>query len=131
MLNLRKNNGKMAALINNSNVCVKIGCDIADIARFKNIERKLLLKIFHENEIKGKTPENIAGLFAAKESCRKVFNKLGWHDITIKTMKNGKPLLSMDLGKIDEGIQIISSDLSISHDGNYAIATSVFLIRLI
>jgi len=108
---------------------VKIGCDIVNIKRFKNIEDRTLMKIFNENEIRSKKPEKIAGLFAAKESCRKVFNKLGWHDITIKKMRNGKPSLFIDLHKIEKNMEIMNSDLSISHDGDYAIATAVFLIR--
>ena len=112
-----------------SNLNVKVGCDIVNIERFKALEKKFLLKIFHENEIKSKKPETIAGLFAAKESCRKVFNELGWHDITIKKLRNGRPLLLIDSKKMNEKIQIISSDLSISHDGNYAIAAAVFLLN--
>ena len=112
-----------------SNLNVKVGCDIVNIRRFKTLEKKFLLKIFHENEIKSKNPETIAGLFAAKESCRKAFNELGWHDITIKKMRSGRPLLLIDLKKINEKIQIISSDLSISHDGDYATAAAVFLVK--
>ena len=108
---------------------IKIGCDIANIKRFKALGKRALLKIFHEQEIRGAKPETIAGIFAAKESCRKVFNELRWRDITIKKMKSGKPVLSIDSAKINKKIKIESSDLSISHDGDYAIASAVFLLE--
>ncbi|MBS3145569.1 holo-ACP synthase [Candidatus Woesearchaeota archaeon] len=105
---------------------IRIGCDIVKISRFDNIKKKTLERIFHKNEIKKSkmNPETLAGIFAAKESCKKVFNDINWHDIEIKKKRNGKPLLI--LGK-DKGVA--SSDLSISHDGDYAIASVVFLIR--
>ena len=112
----------------NCNINVKIGCDIVKVRRFDNIKKNSLLKIFHENEISDRKSETVAGLFAAKESCRKVFNKLEWHDIMIKRMRSGKPSLSIDLDKIGE-VQIVNCDLSISHDGDYAIAMAVFLVK--
>ena len=115
--------------MNIHNLNIKVGCDIANIKRFESLDKKVLLKIFHEDDIQNKKPETIAGLFAAKESCRKVFNELQWKDITIKKMRSGKPLLLIDVKKINEKIKIISSDLSISHDGDYAIAAAVFLVK--
>ena len=111
------------------NLNIKVGCDIVNIKRFKSLGKKILLKMFHESELKSTKPETIAGLFAAKESCRKVFNELGWHDVEIKKMRSGRPVLSIDLNKIDKKVVIISSDLSISHDGDYAAATAVFLVK--
>lgn len=106
---------------------VKIGCDIVRIKRFSNLSSKSLNKIFHKSELKNKKPESLAGIFAAKESCKKVFNELKWHDIEIKKQKNGKPLLLLNLNKNKQNI--ISHDISISHDGEYAIATVVFLLE--
>ncbi len=102
---------------------VKIGCDIIRIKRFKTIDKRVLSKLFHKSELKNKKPESLAGIFAAKESCKKVFNDLDWHDITIKKQKNGKPVLMLN----KKGI--ISHDISISHDGDYAIATAVFVLK--
>ncbi|MCH7568309.1 MAG: holo-ACP synthase [Nanoarchaeota archaeon] len=103
---------------------VKVGCDIVEIKRFIKIEEETLNKIFHKTELKNPNPETLAGLFAAKESCKKVFNNLSWHDIEIKKKRNGKPDLILKTEK-----NIISHDLSISHDRDYAIATVVFLIK--
>lgn len=107
---------------------VKIGCDIVKIDRLSKVGKDALLKIFKEAEIKNMKDETIAGMFAAKESCRKVFNHLRWHDIVIKKLKSGKPVLSINK-KIIEKNKVLSNDLSISHDGNYAIATVIFLVK--
>ncbi len=103
---------------------VKVGCDIVEIKRFNKLDNKMLNKIFHKNELKNLKAESLAGLFAAKESCKKVFNDLNWHDIEIKKKRNGKSLLILKKDK-----DVLNYDLSISHDGGYAIATVVFLIK--
>lgn len=107
---------------------VKIGCDIAEIKRFSNMDKKLLGKLFHKDELKNLKPQTLAGIFAAKESCKKVFNELDWSDIKIKKGKNGKPTLILNDKNIMEN-KIASFDISISHDGEYAIAAVVFLIN--
>ncbi len=103
---------------------VRTGCDIIEIIRFNKLNKKILNQIFHKSELKSLKPEKLAGIFAAKESCKKVFNSLSWHDIQIKNKKSGKPVLILNTKK-----DILSYDLSISHDKNYAIATVIFLIR--
>ena len=103
---------------------VKIGCDIVEIKRFFNLDKIILNKIFHKSELKNLKPETLAGIFAVKESCKKVFNELTWRDIKIKKEKNGKPTLILSTDK-----NIVSYDISISHDGGYAIATVVFLTK--
>lgn len=100
---------------------IKTGCDIVEIKRFQDISQKMLNKIFHKSEQKN-SAQSLAGIFAAKESCKKVFNELNWLDIKIKKKRNGKPELVIDK-------DFISCDLSISHDKAYAMATAVFLIK--
>lgn len=111
------------------NLNVKVGCDIVEIQRFKNMGMNSVKKIFYKDEIKKSNPETLAGLFAAKESCKKVFSKLKWHDIKIRKLKSGKPILILNAKALKE-VKIISSDISISHDGQYAIATAVFLLKV-
>ena len=103
---------------------IKTGCDIVEIKRILNLDSKVLNKIFHKSELKNKKPQTLAGIFAAKEACKKVFNELGWKDIEVKKKRNGKPSLILNKGR-----DIISHDLSISHDGDYAIANVVFMIK--
>ncbi len=103
---------------------VRVGCDIVDINRIRKLDTKTLQKIFHPTELKNKKPESLAGIFAAKESCKKVFNELDWLDITITKEKSGKPAIRLNTDKTIE-----SHDVSISHDGKYAFATVVFLLK--
>ena len=109
------------------NTRIKVGCDIVEIERIRKLQRSHLLKIFYEDEIYKSSTESTAGLLAAKESCRKVFNELKWHDIKIVKDKKGRPTLKLNDRKVLK--KIISRDLSISHDGNYAIATAVFILN--
>lgn len=97
---------------------MKIGTDIVKISRIeKSIQSKQFQQgIFTPAEIEYcKRTENYAGLFAAKEAYLKALGtgidcKL--NKIEILHNEKGKPYLN--------GIE--NSDLSISHDGDYAIA---------
>jgi len=103
---------------------IKTGCDIVEIKRFSTLDKRTLQKLFHKTELKKLKPETLAGLFAAKESCKKVFHDLDWLDIEIKRGKNQKPILLLSRAE-----NILSSDVSISHDGRYAMAMVVFLME--
>jgi len=107
----------------NNKIEVKTGCDIVKIDRFRNIKSNVLKKIFHKSELKNPKPETLAGIFAAKESCKKVFNDLNWLDVEVRKKRNGKPEIILYKSNIK------NSDVSISHDGNYAIANVVFLLE--
>tara|TARA_Y100000310_G_scaffold345863_1_gene471762 strand:- start:31312 stop:31629 length:318 start_codon:yes stop_codon:yes gene_type:complete len=100
---------------------IRIGCDIVEIARISRLNENSLQKIFHKTEL-SKKPESLAGILAAKESCRKVFNDLNWHDIEIVKKKSGRP--TVIINKPD-----VKCDLSISHDGGYAMATVIFMLE--
>ena len=99
----------------------KIGVDIVHIPRMeKGIESdSFIKKVFTESEIiYCKTAESYAGIFAAKEAYFKALGtgiKFPLTDVEVLHDNNGKPYLS----KIDR------SDLSISHDGEYAVATVI------
>ncbi len=97
---------------------MRVGCDIVQIKRFENIGEETLYKIFHKQELKNRRAETLAGIFAAKEACKKVFNDLHWHDIEIIKENNGKPSLIINK-------EIKNCDLSISHDGDYAMAVFI------
>jgi len=109
---------------------IKIGNDILNIKKFKQSLNKgkanFLERIFSPYELKSTTKiENLAGMFAAKEAVLKALDlKPGsWQLIEILKNKNGKPSL-----KINTKIKILSQDISISHDGDYIIATACFLV---
>ncbi len=98
---------------------MKIGTDIVHISRFKDVDDFSLKKMFHPSELKNKDPLHLAGIFAAKECCRKIFPNSSWLDFEIKKQKNGKPVISTKHN--------FEGDISISHDGDYATAVVVSL----
>ena len=109
------------------------GIDIVSINRIKEIlispkRERFLNKIFSSNEIKeAKSRQDEAkffsGRFAAKEAIRKATSspqnssKLNFKSIEVFNYDSGKP--GVDL-KNDSVV-----DISISHDGNYAVAFCV------
>lgn len=109
-------------------VKIKIGCDIVKVDRLEEIGTKSLMKIFYEHEVEKSSLESIAGILAVKESCRKVFNGLRWHDIKVSKDKEGKPSVTLNIKKLNK-IKILSQDVSISHDGDYAMAVAVFMLK--
>ncbi|MEI7579243.1 MAG: holo-ACP synthase [bacterium] len=110
---------------------IKSGTDIVSIERFEEaIARtgtKFLEQIFNESELNISKHETLAGMFAAKEAVRKALDDypFQWHDLLIQKKHNGKPEVSF----IIPIKQIISQDISISHDGGLAIAIAIFLIN--
>ncbi len=112
---------------------VKVGCDVVDIHRIKEWRSNkpgLIKKILWDKEIERDDPEHIAGLIAAKEAALKALSLSTdhWKDIIIQKNQDGRPALIIH-HQISE--KILSSDLSISHDGEVAIAVVVLLTNLI
>lgn len=99
----------------------KIGVDIVKISRIeKSIEKERFLReVFTEKEIAYcKTAQSFAGIFAAKEAYFKALGtgiQLPLRRVEVLHGSTGKPYLS----------SVEKSDLSISHDGEYAIATVI------
>lgn len=101
-----------------------VGCDIVKVARItKLLENKSVYeKIFQKSELARFESQHLAGIFAGKES---VLKALGieshrWLDIEIINEKNGKPIVKLANSLHDENI--VSMDISISHEDDYAIA---------
>ncbi len=99
----------------------KIGTDIVQISRIeKSIKRQSFLnRVYTENErAYCKSPQNYAGLFAAKEAL-------------VKALGIGidRPLNSYEVLHRESGApyfpQFENSSVSISHDGDYAIASVI------
>lgn len=107
---------------------IKTGCDIVEIAKFKRSIKRSLDTIFSSHELAG-TPnmETLAGIFAAKEAVIKALEmKAGdWQKIEIVKNKSGRPEAKL----LEADNKILSHDISISHDGGYAMAVAVFLIH--
>lgn len=109
-----------------------VGCDIVSLARFKKAVASggqvFLDRIFHLSELKNKDLVHLAGIFAAKEAAMKALKlKVGdWLKMEVVYQKNGKPTLKF----IREAVaKIKEADLSISHNGDYAIAIFVAILK--
>ena len=96
---------------------MKVGTDIVHVSRFKKIDDFALKKIFHASELKNKNALHLAGVFAVKECCRKIFQNSNWLDFEVKKQKNGKPIIRTKNN--------FKGDVSLSHDGEYAIAVVI------
>lgn len=108
-----------------------IGIDLIRIDRMKRLIERFgdrgLQKFLSSNEIALiKNPRNAAGFWAAKEACAKALgcgigHECGFHDIVITKTSKGAPQISLN-AKVSEYYKIIDISLSITHDGDYAIA---------
>jgi len=108
-----------------------IGIDLIKIERMqKMIERfgdKALKRFLSQEEILHvKNPKNAAGFWAAKEACSKALGvgigkECNFHDISISKSVKGAPFITLSQRLIKE-FQIEDISLSITHDGDYAIA---------
>ncbi len=102
---------------------IRLGTDIVYIPKFgKLLENEgFIKKVFHESECKNYNPENIAGIFAAKEAFFKAINKKpDWLKVEVKKQKTGRPILMVS-NELKENIE--DTDISISHEKDYALAT--------
>ena len=114
----------------------KIGCDIVEVGRIKELKQSTLEHLFCDIEIeyflRYKQPEeHIAGYFCAKESILKALGtgitpSVGWKDIIITHNKLGKPLVCTS-SKIFEKFNIKYIEISISHSKHNAIANALVL----
>lgn len=88
---------------------------------------RALSKFLSDEEIKLiKTPRNAAGFWAAKEACAKALGcgigaDCGFHDIHLSKTAKGAPALDLNK-RVRDAYAITASSLSITHDGEYAIA---------
>ena len=108
-----------------------IGIDLIKTSRMSRlIERfgdKALQKFLCENEILlVKNYKTASGFWAAKEACSKALgvgigSECSFHDIEIIKTPKGAPKLKLST-KLVENFNITDTSLSITHDGEYAIA---------
>jgi holo-[acyl-carrier protein] synthase len=108
-----------------------IGIDLIKLDRMKNsIERfgdKFLQRFLSPEEILLiKNPKTAAGFWAAKEACSKALGtgigkECGFHDILLSKTDRGAPQITLSQRLLDS-YMIKSMSVSITHDGDYAIA---------
>lgn len=109
---------------------IRVGCDIVQISRFQKILARtptVAERIFLPSERKNKSIEKLAGIFAAKEAVIKALGlKAGnWQKMEIKKAKSDRPQIKF----LKSQKNLANYDLSISHDGDYAFAMVIFVIR--
>lgn len=119
---------------NGYNTRMKIGTDIVQVSRIENSLTQFGDRFKHRfllpEEIDlVKKPASIAGFWAAKEAISKALgcgigSELSFHDIIITKDLRGAPSFTLT-EKAQQTHQIKASSLSISHDGNFAIAVAV------
>lgn len=108
-----------------------IGIDLIKLDRMKgSIERfgdKFLQRFLSPHEISLiKNYKNAAGFWAAKEACAKALGcgigkECGFHDIMLSKTPKGAPEVTLSQTLLDD-YKINSISVSITHDGDYAIA---------
>jgi len=106
---------------------IKVGTDIIRIRRIAKLQQEnpvALQRMLWDNERRSHDPAHIAGIIAAKEAAMKALSlsTKHWKDIVVNHDDGGKPTLAIS-HEISKKIQ--SMDVSISHDGEYAIAMVV------
>jgi holo-[acyl-carrier protein] synthase len=108
-----------------------IGIDLIRLDRMKrSIERfgdKLLQRYLSTEEILLiKNHKTAAGFWAAKEACSKALGtgigkECSFHDIILSKTPKGAPQIILST-KLIQKHKIVDSSVSITHDGDYAIA---------
>ncbi|PHM17601.1 MAG: holo-ACP synthase [Sulfuricurvum sp. PD_MW2] len=108
-----------------------IGIDLIKTDRMKRLIERFgdrgLKKFLSQNEILLiKNHRNAAGFWAAKEACAKALgcgigSECGFHDIILSKTSKGAPLITLSESAMKR-FNISSLSVSITHDGDYAVA---------
>lgn len=108
-----------------------IGIDLIKTSRMKNMIEKFgdkgLKKFLSAEEITLiKNYKTASGFWATKEACSKALGvgigaECSFYDIKISKTKKGAPILNLS-DKIKDRFKITNTSVSITHDGDYAIA---------
>jgi len=112
---------------------VKVGCDIVQVSRFAEqiVSKQFVLeKLFTVHELANShSHASLAGRFAVKESVMKALgiSAGNWLEIEIVNEPNGKPCCKFLNPEIQHSI--LGQDVSISHDGDYAMAVAIFMLK--
>jgi holo-[acyl-carrier protein] synthase len=116
-----------------------IGIDIIKTSRMQNMldkfDQKALKKFLHADEIKlVKNYKTAAGFWATKEAVSKALGtgigkECSFFDIKIYKDDKGAPKLSFSKELINT-FELIQAQLSITHDGEYAIAVVILETKL-
>ena len=107
---------------------IRTGCDLVHIENFERTTASVAAKAFTPHELSDNpSTQTLAGLFAAKDAVIKALDLPAgsWQGIEILKGENGKPEVKL----AEHDPKIASSDISISHDGDYVMAIATFLLE--
>lgn len=114
-----------------------IGVDLCRVSRLEShVDESIFLsRVFSEEELSwarshGNVARHLAGAFAAKEAFAKASGlglaQLGLKGVTLLHDDAGKPILQLsDQHRNSEAFRQCKIHVSISHDGEYAVATVI------
>ena len=114
---------------------MKIGIDLVVIKRVENLINKFgvnKLKFLNEDEKYTTNPSTIAGIYASKEAFSKALGSgigenFSFKDISIIKNNTGKPIIKINSPILKT--KITNCDVSITHDGGFAIAAVVLKFK--
>ncbi len=107
---------------------VKVGVDLVHIPRLAALlaDGTFLRRAFQPAELADGRPEHLAGLLAAKEACFKALGRpTSWPAVAVDTA-HGPPRLQLSPEVAPPNL--LSLEVSISHEGDYAVAVVVALL---
>ena len=107
---------------------IKTGIDLVLNSRFeKNLDDSAFLeKVFHASELKDRN--KLIGIFALKEAAMKALGKkVDWKEIEVRYDNNGKPEIKLSGEVRPDGF--VGIDGSLSHDGEYTVATVIIEVE--
>ncbi len=115
---------------------IKIGIDIITISRIENLIEKFgieKLKFLNKDE-NYTSPATIAGVYASKEAFSKALGtgigkEFSFKDISILKSSKNKPYIKIHSPILKN--KIIECDVSITHDGGFAISAVILKIKKI
>jgi phosphopantetheine--protein transferase-like protein len=108
---------------------VRTGIDLVRLADFARSMEKggeaFVSRLFHPSETAGASLERLAGVFAAKEAAFKAMSlpKGDWHVLEVRHDDDGRPYIV--LSPSVDAARPLTWDLSVSHSGDYALASVV------
>ncbi|MDA3966410.1 MULTISPECIES: holo-ACP synthase [Helicobacter] len=115
---------------------MEIGIDLVSIERMRAFVEKFgdkgKARFLSDSEmIMAKSPQSIAGIWAAKEAVSKalkcgISKELTFRDIEIFKLDSGAPSIRLS-SRVQETFKIQSTSLSITHDSGFAVAAVIIL----
>lgn len=109
-----------------------IGIDLVHVPRVLQLLESPTAagRVFLPQELVNGDPLHMAGVLAAKEAVFKALNLAPrWHEVVISSSPSGKPRAELSPSISDASIATVI-DVSISHEGDYAVAVALIEVTV-